>query len=55
MAHGFELEMLAKLVADGLAGAEAHNTILGRTMTGRRNIKVTWMQIAESGRKAILE
>jgi hypothetical protein len=47
LAHGFELEMLGRLIVDGLAGAEAHST-----MAGRRRIKVTWMHITAAGREA---
>ncbi len=30
MAHGFELEVLGKLVSDGLASVDAHATMAGR-------------------------
>jgi hypothetical protein len=50
MAHGFHLAMLGKLVFDGLAKVEAHDT----KVAGRRvKVKVTWLRITEAGRKAI--
>jgi hypothetical protein len=48
LAHGFQLEMLDKLVLDGVAKAEEH-----ATMAGSRAMKVVWLQITEAGRKAI--
>jgi hypothetical protein len=48
MAHGFPMDMLGKLVLDGLAVAMDHST-----MAGRRRIKVTWLRITEAGRKEI--
>jgi hypothetical protein len=42
--------MLGKLVLNGLAKLEAHNT-----MAGSRRMKVMWMQITAAGRKAIAE
>jgi hypothetical protein len=50
IAHGFELEMLGKLVLDGFAEVEPHTT-----MTGRQRSKVMWMRITAAGRKAIAE
>jgi hypothetical protein len=50
MARGFEREILAMLVFDGLVNVEAHETILGR-----RHMKVFWLRITEAGRKAIAE
>ncbi len=50
LAHGFDLEMLDKLVLDGLARAEEH-----ATMAGSRAMKVVWLQIATAGRKALAE
>jgi hypothetical protein len=50
MAHGFDLEMLGQLVTDGLADAEARNT-----MAGRHRTKVIWMHITEAGRKVIAQ
>jgi hypothetical protein len=50
LAHGFESAMLAKLVLDGLAKVEVHDT----KVAGRRvKVKVTWLRITEAGRKAI--
>jgi hypothetical protein len=52
LAHGFESAMQAKLVLDGLAKAEVHDT----KVAGRRlKVKVTWLRITEEGRKAIGE
>jgi hypothetical protein len=50
LAHGFEVATIDKLVLDGLAKVEAHNT-----MAGRQRMKVVWMQITEAGRRAIAE
>jgi hypothetical protein len=52
LAHGFESAMLGKLVLDGLAKVEVHDT----KVAGRRlKVKVTWLRITEEGRKAIGE
>jgi hypothetical protein len=52
LAHGFESAMQAKLVLDGLAKVEVHDT----KVAGRRvKVKVTWLRITEAGRKAIAE
>jgi hypothetical protein len=48
MAHGFEVAMLGKLVIEGLAKAEEHNT-----KAGHRRMKVVWLHITAAGRKAI--
>jgi hypothetical protein len=50
LAHGFQLEVLDKLVLDGLAKAEEHATI-----AGSRAMKVVWLQITPAGRQAIAE
>jgi hypothetical protein len=52
LAHGFESATLSKLVLDGLAKVEVHET----KVAGRRvKVKVTWLRITEAGRKAIAE
>jgi hypothetical protein len=49
LAHGFESATLSKLVLDGLAKVEVHET----KVAGRRGkVKVTWLRITEAGRKA---
>jgi hypothetical protein len=48
MAYGFEVAMLGKLVLDGLAKADARDT-----MAGSRRMKVVWLQITRAGRKLI--
>jgi hypothetical protein len=50
LAHGFEIAMLGKLVLDGFARAETHDT-----MAASRRMKVVWLQISAAGRKAIAE
>jgi hypothetical protein len=50
LAHSFEFVMLGKLVLNGLAKVETHNT-----MAGSRRMKVVWMQISRAGRQAIAE
>jgi hypothetical protein len=50
MAHGFDVAILGKLVLDGLAKVEAHDT-----MAGSRRMKVFWLRITEAGRKAIAQ
>jgi hypothetical protein len=50
LAHGFESALLGKLVIDGLAKVEIHDTkVAGR----RAKAKVAWLQITPAGRKAI--
>jgi hypothetical protein len=50
LAHGFELKMLDQLEIDGLAKADARET-----MAGSRAMKVVWLQITAAGRKAIAD
>jgi hypothetical protein len=45
---GFEIAMLGKLVLDGFARVDTHDT-----MAGSRRMKVVWLQITAAGRKAI--
>jgi hypothetical protein len=48
LAHGFTDEMLARLVRDRLATATP-----GSIHPGGRPMKVTWLKIADSGRRAL--
>jgi hypothetical protein len=50
LAHGFELAMLGKIAFDGFANVEAHETV-----AGSRRMKVFWLQITATGRKAIAD
>jgi hypothetical protein len=50
MAHGFELAFLGKLILDGFAMAELHET-----RAGSRPMMVVWMTITAAGQKAIAD
>jgi hypothetical protein len=48
LAHGFTVEILERLVLDGLA-----TTTLGTVHAGGRPLKVTWLTITDIGRHAL--
>jgi hypothetical protein len=48
LAHGFTVEMLGRLVLDGLATATT-----GTVRAGGRPIKVMWLTITDLGRQAL--
>jgi hypothetical protein len=50
LAHGFKLELLVELIRDGLATA-----LVERVRAGRREIKITRLQITAQGRRALSE
>jgi hypothetical protein len=50
LARGFKIDQLAVLVGDGLATAQP-----GTMRAGGRQINVVWVQITETGRRAIVE
>jgi hypothetical protein len=47
LAHGFTVEVLRRLVLDGLATATP-----GTVQAGGRRVKVTWLRITDVGRQA---
>ena len=50
LAHGFNAEMLGRLVLDGHALAET-----GIAHAGERRLRVTWMMITDIGLRALSE
>jgi hypothetical protein len=48
LAHGFTIEMLARLIVDGFAAAEPEHV-----RPNGRSIKITRMQITEAGGRAL--
>ena len=50
MAHGFSTEMIAELIRDGHADAQAE-----RAMAGGRAIEIIRVRITDAGRRALVE